>query len=154
MVTDMHGAVEREAMAGQLSDFSTETQILSESGIPGDASELSLNPHTGNLAWDLMRGGTWYTATYQPDSEFRIEGVLDLDDEMKFRYANSRVESLCATNLHASTESEHHYRVPALNGTIGITSLNTLSTPLGPTVLTLEQGGEEIQYSVEMGSSL
>lgn len=154
VIDEMHGAVERESMSGQLGDFSTETQLLSESGIPGDTSELSLNPHTGNLAWDLMRGGTWYTATYQPDSEFRIEGVLDLDDEMKFRYANSRVESLCATNLHASTESEHHYRVPALNGTIGITSLNSLSTPLGPTILSVEQGEIKTQYSVEMGSSL
>ncbi len=154
VIDEMHGAVERESMSGQLNDFATETQLLSESGIPGDSSSLSLNPHTGNLAWDLLRGGTWYTATYQPESEFRIEGALDLDDEMKFRYAESRVESLCTTNLHASTDSEHHYRVPALNGTISVASLNTLSTPLGPTTLNLVQNSVKTEYTLEMGNTL
>ena len=154
VIEEMHGAVERESMSGQMTDFTTEVQHLSESGVPGDASELSLNPHSGNLAWDLMRGGTWYTATHQPESEFRIEGVLDLDNEMRFRYAENRVESLCATDLHASVESEHHYRIPALNGTIGITALHTLSTQLGPTTLTLQQPDSSTLHVVEMGETL
>ena len=68
VIDEMQGAVERESMSGQMSDFATQTQQLSESGIPGDSAILSINPHAGNLNWDLLRGGTWYTATHQPDS--------------------------------------------------------------------------------------
>ena len=108
VIDELHGAVERENMVGQMEDLASETERLSESGAPGDAARMTIRPHTGNLGWQLLEGGTWYSATHQPDSAFRLEGVLDLDDTMRMRHAEHTIESLCATDLHASSESLNH----------------------------------------------
>mgnify|MGYP003306812651 FL=1 len=105
VIDELHGAVERENMVGQMEDLASETERLSESGTPGDTAQLTIRPHTGTLGWDLLEGGTWYSATHQPDTTFRLEGVLDLDNTMRLRHAEHRIESLCATDLHASAES-------------------------------------------------
>jgi hypothetical protein len=153
VINELHGAAERGLMVGQMEDLSAETLRLSESGVPGDAAKMTIRPHTGNLGWQLLEGGTWYTATHQADSSFRLEGVLDLDDSMRFRHPEHRVESLCATNLHASSESNHHYRVPILDGTLTATPLQSLTTPLGPRELTFQQGGVSTSQSLEMDAT-
>ena len=101
VIDELHGAVERENMVGQMEDLAAETSRLSESGAPGDSAVMSIRPHTGTLGWDMLEGGSWYSATHQPETSFRLEGVLDLDDEMRMRYAEHEIESLCATDLHA-----------------------------------------------------
>ena len=141
VIDELHGAVERENMVGQMEDLASETERLSESGTPGDTAQLTIRPHTGTLGWELLEGGTWYTATHQPDSTFRLEGVLDLDDSMRFRHAEHHVESLCATNLHASAESLNHYRLPLLDGDVSATPLNALTSLLGSNEISFEQDG-------------
>lgn len=139
VIDELHGAVERENMVGQMEDLASETERLSESGTPGDTAQLTIRPHTGMLGWQLLEGGTWYSATHQPDSTFRLEGVLDLDDEMRLKHAEHRIESLCTTNLHASVESLNHYRLPILDGNVSATPINTLTTLLGSNQLGFEQ---------------
>ena len=141
VIDELHGAVERENMVGQMEDLASETERLSESGTPGDTAQLTIRPHTGTLGWELLEGGTWYSATHQPDSTFRLEGVLDLDDSMRFRHAEHHIESLCATNLHASAESLNHYRIPLLDGEVSATPLNALTSLLGSNQLSFEQDG-------------
>lgn len=148
VIDELHGAVERENMVGQMEDLASETERLSESGTPGDAARMKIRPHTGTLGWQLLEGGTWYSATHQPDSEFRLEGVLDLDDSMRMRHAEHRIESLCATDLHASAESLNHYRVPVLNGTVSATPLNALTTLLGTNELTFEHDEAIVQHII------
>jgi len=138
VIDELHGAVERENMVGQMEDLASETERLSESGTPGDAARMTIRPHTGNLGWQLLEGGTWYSATHQPDSAFRLEGVLDLDDTMRMRHAEHTIESLCATDLHASSESLNHYRLPILDATVSATPLNALTTLLGTNEITLQ----------------
>ena len=94
VIDELHGAVERENMVGQMEDLAAETSRLSESGTPGDAATMNIRPHTGSLAWDMLEGGTWYSATHQPNSAFRLEGVLDLDNQMRLRHAESYIESI------------------------------------------------------------
>ncbi len=139
VIAELHGAVERENMVGQMEDLASETERLSESGTPGDTAQLTIRPHTGTLGWQLQEGGTWYSATHQPDSSFRLEGVLDLDDSMRFRHPEHQIESLCVTDLHASAESLNHYRLPILDGEVTATPTNALTSLLGANQLTFEQ---------------
>ena len=139
VIDELHGAVERENMVGQMEDLASETERLSESGTPGDTAQLTIRPHTGTLGWDLLEGGTWYSATHQPDTTFRLEGVLDLDDTMRLRHAEHRIESLCATDLHASAESLNHYRLPILDADITATPLNALTSLLGSNQISFVQ---------------
>ena len=148
VIDELHGAVERENMVGQMEDLASETERLSESGTSGDAARMTIRPHTGTLGWQLLEGGTWYSATHQPDSTLRLEGVLDLDDSMRIRHAEHRIESICATNLHASAESLNHYRIPILDGTISATPLNTLTTLLGANELSFEHDDTTIQQII------
>jgi hypothetical protein len=148
VIDELHGAVERENMVGQMDDLAAETSRLSESGTPGDSATMNIRPHTGSLSWELLEGGTWYSATHQPDSEFRLEGVLDLDNQMRLRHAEYHIESICTTDLHASAESLHHYRIPMLNGTITATPINALTTLLGSNQLTHEVNGSETDYTM------
>ena len=139
VIDELHGAVERENMVGQMEDLASETERLSESGTPGDTAQLTIRPHTGTLGWELLEGGTWFSATHQADSAFRLEGVLDLDDSMRFRHAEHHIESLCATNLHASAESLNHYRLPLLDGDVSATPINALTSLLGSNQLSFDQ---------------
>ncbi len=148
VIDELHGAVERENMVGQMEDFASETERLSESGTPGDTAQLNIRPHTGTLGWQLLEGGTWYSATHQPDSTFRLEGVLDLDNSMRFRHAEHHVESLCATDLHASVESFNHYRLPILNGSVSATPLNALTALLGDNELSFEQDNTTVTQTI------
>ncbi|MDP6323946.1 MAG: hypothetical protein QF684_00050 [Candidatus Thalassarchaeaceae archaeon] len=148
VIDELHGAVERENMVGQMEDLASETERLSESGTPGDSAQLTIRPHTGTLGWQLLEGGTWYSATHQPDSSFRLEGVLDLDDTMRLRHAEHRIESLCVTNLHASAESLNHYRLPILDGEVTATPLNALTSLLGSNHLSFEQNDSIIEHLI------
>jgi len=148
VIDELHGAVERENMVGQMEDLAKETERLSESGTPGDSASLTMRPHTGRLGWQMLEGGSWYSATHIPDTTFRIEGVLDLDQDMRIRHPDHLVNSLCATDLHASEESLHHYRIPLINGTITATPSNTLTAALGAKSLVFEQGDVTTDYSI------
>ena len=148
VIDELHGAVERENMVGQMEDLASETERLSESGTPGDTAQLTIRPHTGTLGWELLEGGSWYSATHQPDSAFRLEGVLDLDDSMRFRHAEHHIESLCSTNLHASAESLNHYRLPLLDGDASATPINALTSLLGSNQLSFDQNGSTENHVV------
>ena len=78
-MAELQGAVDRETMQGQFTDLAQETVRLSEAGLPGDRSEMMIQPHTGDVSWNLRRGGTWYTATLVEDQSLRLNSMNDLD---------------------------------------------------------------------------
>ena len=145
VIDELHGAVERRTMEGQMLDLAAETNRLGESGSVGDTATMTLQPHSGELGWSLNRGGTWYTATHQPYTEFRLDDALDLDDTIRFRHASTTVESICMTDLRASLAMPHHYRMPMIDGTISATPTSALSGALTDAELTLTQGANTVR---------
>ncbi len=152
LIDELHGAVERETMGAQMEDLAAETTRLSESGVVGDEAKMDVRPHTGILSWSMLQGGTWYSATQQQDSEFRIEGALDLDDDIRIKYPLYEVETMCITDLRASTEALFHYRIPLANLTLSATSYTSIESGLGNYDLTFEQGVTETTYKMPSDS--
>jgi len=150
LIDELHGAVERQNMGAQMEDLAAETTRLSESGVIGDEANMDVKPHTGLLGWSMLHGGTWYSATLQQNSEFRIEGALNLDDEIRIRYPQNEVEVMCMTDLRASAEALSHYRIPLANLTLTATSYASIESGLGPYDLSFEQG-IETSYQIPNG---
>ncbi|MBO58147.1 MAG: hypothetical protein CMA77_04030 [Euryarchaeota archaeon] len=155
VINEKHGSVERQAMAGQMSDLAAETVRISETGLPGDSATLPLRPHSGDLGWNFERGGTWYSVSFVEGGSLRLDDLLDLDDSVRFRYPTGEVSSICFSDLRASNEALWNYRIPSLNGTILATPITTLQQPLDATTVThLHGDGTETEISLRPGETL
>ncbi|HJL64697.1 MAG TPA: hypothetical protein QGF70_03830, partial [Candidatus Thalassarchaeaceae archaeon] len=82
IIEELEGSIERGDMAAQMMILAEQTESLSENGMPGDSAEVKLIPLDGSLAWDVSRGGMWYSSTWQSESSFRMKGVLDFDNSL------------------------------------------------------------------------
>ena len=129
-MAELQGAVDRETMQGQFTDLAQETVRLSESGLPGDQSEMMIQPHTGDISWNLRRGGTWYTVTLVEDQTLRLNGMNDLDGVIEHRYPNGDLTSMCLTDLRAHIDAQHQHISPPINGTMLVTPVASLQSPL------------------------
>ena len=89
VIEEMEGSVERHDMASQMTLLAHETSELSERGMPGDSTHATLIPVDGNLVWDSLRGGMWYSATWTEDMSLRARGALDFDDSLEIRHPES-----------------------------------------------------------------
>ena len=67
VIEEMEGSVERHDMSSQMTLLAHETSALSERGMPGDSAQATLIPVDGELTWDSLRGGMWYSATWAED---------------------------------------------------------------------------------------
>ncbi len=153
MIDEMHGAVERQAMSSQMTDLALETVRLSETGLPGDSATVQLRPHTGELNWDLKHGGTWYSASHVEGGTLRLDGVLDLDDQARFRYPTSEVSSICFDDLRGGLGALWQVRLPDIDGTWAATPVSTLELPLASTSLTIDDEGVETNVRLPYGVS-
>jgi len=95
VIEELQGSVERHDMSSQMSLMAKQTAELSESGMPGDSTEVNLIPIDGNIVWDKTRGGMWYSATWFDDNSLRMRGALDFDDSIEIRHSESEVKSIC-----------------------------------------------------------
>ena len=129
-MAELQGAVDRETMEGQFTDLAQETVRLSEAGLPGDRSEMMIQPHTGDVSWNLRRGGTWYTATLVEDQTLRLNGMNDLDAVIEHRYPGGDLTSMCLTDLRAHIDAEHRHISPQANGKLLVTPVASLQTSL------------------------
>ena len=154
MIDEMHGAIERQAMSSQMTDLAMETVRLSETGLPGDSATVPLRPHTGELGWDLKHGGTWYSASHVEGGTLRLDGVLDLDDQARFRYPTSEVSSICFDDLRGGPGALWQVRLPDIDGTWAATPVSTLELPLASTSLTIDDEGVETDVRLPYGVSL
>ena len=99
VIEEMEGSVERHDMSSQMTLLAHQTSALSERGMPGDSTHATLIPVDGNLVWDSMRGGMWYSATWIEDMSLRARSVLDFDDVLEIRHPESFVEAVCILSL-------------------------------------------------------
>ena len=149
VINEKHGSVERQAMSGQMLDLADETVRISETGLPGDSATLPLRPHSGELGWDFIRGGTWYSVSFVEDGSLRLDDLLDLDNTVRLRYPNGEVSAVCFSDLRASKDAIWNYRIPAINGTVLATPVTTLQQPLDSTSIYLDNQGNDIEFTLK-----
>ena len=145
VIEEMEGSVERHDMASQMTLLATQTHELSERGMPGDATTAELIPVDGTLAWDSLRGGMWYSATWHEGHELRARGALDFDDQVEIRHGESRIEAVCITDLRQGVERPYRYTLHANLDNALVTVLPGLTMPLGPIELALENSTDVVE---------
>ena len=143
VIEEMEGSVERHDMSSQMTLLAHETSALSERGMPGDVAQATLIPVDGELVWDSLRGGMWYSATWAEDMSLRARGALDFDDKMEIRHPESFVEAVCISDLRLGPERPYHYTLEAVLDSAMVTVTPGLAMPLGPIDVTLVVDGEE-----------
>ena len=99
VIQELEGSLKRNDMQSQMEIMGHEITLLSESGVPGDSSQVELVPVDGELRWDRLRGGMWYSASWYEDNSFRIQGALDLDRNIDIRHAESNVQAVCYEDM-------------------------------------------------------
>ena len=144
VIEEMEGSVERHDMSSQMSLLAHETSALSERGMPGDSARATLIPVDGELVWDSLRGGMWYSATWAEDMSLRARGALDFDDTLEIRHPESHVESVCITDLRLGPDRPYYYTLEAALDKATITVTPGLAMPLGPIEVTLQEDGVEV----------
>ena len=99
IIQELEGSLKRNDMQAQMEILGHEVTLLSESGLPGDSSQIELIPVDGELRWDRLRGGMWYSASWYQGDTFRIQGALDLDRDIDVRHAESNVQAICYEDM-------------------------------------------------------
>lgn len=154
VINEKHGSIERQAMAGQMTDLAEETVRISETGLPGDSAIIPIKPHSGELGWDYTRGGSWYSVSYTDGASLRLDDLLDLDDTARIRYPTGEISSACFSDLRASASANWHYRLPAISGTVLATPISTLQQPMSTIRVTYSGGEEQSVFDLAPGDIL
>ncbi len=150
VIQELEGSLKRNNMQAQMEIMGHEVTILSESGVPGDSSQVTLIPVDGDLRWDRLRGGMWYSASWHEDNTFRINGALDLDREIEIRHAESNVQAVCYEDMRLGPDRPFIFAPAPQTDTTLVTPKHGLTIPLGPVMV--EQAG--IEYSLSIGEVL
>ena len=144
VIEEMEGSVERHDMSSQMTLLAHETSALSERGMPGDSAQATLIPVDGELTWDSLRGGMWYSATWAEDMSLRAKGALDFDDKLEIRHPESFIEAVCITDLRLGPDRPYHYTLDAALEEVSLTVTPGLAMPLGPIDIQLIEDGVEV----------
>ncbi len=147
IIQELEGSLKRNDMQSQMEIMGHEVTLLSESGLPGDSSEVELIPVDGELRWDRLRGGMWYSASWYEDDTFRIQGALDLDRHIDVRHAESNVQAICYEDMRLGPDRPFMFTPSTETDSVLITPKHGLTIPLGPVIV--EQKG--IEYSLSIG---
>ena len=147
VIQELEGSLKRNDMQAQMEIMGHEITMLSESGVPGDSSEVELIPVDGELRWDRLRGGMWYSASWYEDDTFRIRGALDLDRNIEIRHAESNVQAVCYEDMRLGPDRPFIFTPSSQADSVLVTPKHGLTIPLGPVII--EQAGEE--YSLSIG---
>ena len=150
VIQELEGSLKRNDMQAQMQIMGHEVTQLSESGIPGDSSQVELIPVDGELRWDRLRGGMWYSASWYEGDTFRIRGALDLDRDIEIRHAESNVQAICYEDMRLGPDRPFLFTPASQAEKVLVTPKHGLTIPLGPVII--DQGG--IEYSLSIGDVL
>ena len=150
IIQELEGSLKRNDMQAQMEIMGHEVTLLSESGLPGDSSEVELIPVDGELRWDRLRGGMWYSASWYEGDTFRIQGALDLDRHIDVRHAESNVQAICYEDMRLGPDRPFIFTPNTETDSVLLTPKHGLTIPLGPVIL--EQDG--IEHSLSIGEVL
>jgi len=113
VIEELQGSVERHDMSSQMTLLAKQTAELSETGMPGDSTEVELIPLDGDIVWDKTRGGMWYSATWFEENTLRVRGALNFDDTIEVRHPESEVKSICIDDLRLGPLNPYIYSIPS-----------------------------------------
>ena len=150
VIQELEGSVKRHDMEAQLTSFGHEVTILSESGMPGDKTEYELIPVDGEMRWDRVRGGMWYSASWYEDNSFRIRDALTLDNNMEIRHPEGHVQAICTEDMRLGPDRDFIYTPYSNADSYIITPAHGLAIPLGPVEISQ---GEDV-FSLKVGEVL
>ena len=150
VIQELEGSLKRNDMQSQMETMGHEITVLSEAGVPGDSSQVELIPVDGELRWDRLRGGMWYSASWYEDDTFRIRGALDLDRSIEVRHAESNVQAICYEDLRLGPDRPFIFTPFNQTDSVLVTPKHGLTIPLGPVMI--EQDG--IEHSLSIGEVL
>lgn len=152
VIEELEGSIERHDMSSQMTLLAHQTSALSETGMPGDSTEVKLIPVDGTLNWNMMQSSMWYSATWADDTSFRVQGALDYDDELRLRHPESMNTALCVDDLRLGPANPYIFTIPDWADEVLLTASPGLALPLGPIDLEVLNGSEvltEIQLMVD-----
>ncbi len=132
VIEELEGSIERHDMSSQMSLLAHQTAALSETGMPGDSTEIELIPVDGTLNWNMMQSSMWYSATWADDTSFRVQGALDYDDEFSVRHPESMNTAFCIDDLRLGPANPYLFTIPEWADSISMTASPGLALPLGP----------------------
>ena len=132
IIEELEGSIERSDMSSQMMILAQQTESLSESGMPGDSTNVELIPIDGNINWDLTRGGMWYSATWQDESTFRMKEVMDFDNNIEIKHPETFTTAICFDDLRQGPSRPFIYTAPTWADTAQIAISTGLAIPLGP----------------------
>ncbi len=147
IIQELEGSLKRNDMQAQMEIMAHEVTLLSESGLPGDSSQVKLIPVDGELRWDRLRGGMWYSASWYEGDTFRIQGALDLDRNIDVRHAESNIQSICYEDMRLGPDRPFIFTPNNQTDTVLVTPKHGLTIPLGP--VKIEHAG--IEHSLSIG---
>ncbi len=132
VIEELEGSIERHDMSSQMSLLAHQTSSLSESGMPGDSTEIELIPVDGSLNWNMMQSSMWYSATWFDDTSFRVQGALDYDDQFSVRHPESMNSAVCVDDLRLGPANPYMFTIPEWVESVTMTASPGLALPLGP----------------------
>jgi len=132
VIEELEGSIERHDMSSQMSLLAHQTAALSETGMPGDSTEIELIPVDGSLNWNMMQSSMWYSATWVDDTSFRVQGALDYDDEISIRHPESMNTAFCVDDLRLGPANPYMFTIPEWAESVSMTASPGLALPLGP----------------------
>ena len=147
IIQELEGSLKRNDMQAQMEIMAHEVTLLSESGLPGDTSQVELIPVDGELRWDRFRGGMWYSASWYEGDTFRIQGALDLDRNIDIRHPESNVQAICYEDMRLGPDRHFIFTPNNQTDTVLVTPKHGLTIPLGP--VKVEHAG--IEHSLSIG---
>ncbi|MDA8690259.1 hypothetical protein N9M86_04155 [Euryarchaeota archaeon] len=152
VIEELEGSIERHDMSAQMTLMAHQTSALSETGMPGDSTEINLIPVDGTLNWNMMQSSMWYSATWADDTSFRVQGALDYDDELRIRHPESMNTAVCIDDLRLGPSNPYIFTIPEWVDEVLLTASPGLALPLGPIEVEVLNGSEklsEIQLMVD-----
>ncbi|MDP6870318.1 MAG: hypothetical protein QGI21_06065 [Candidatus Poseidoniaceae archaeon] len=150
IIEELEGSIKRNDMEIQMRDMAHEITMLSETGMPGDRAEIDLFPVEGEMGWDRLRGGMWYSASWHEGHSMRINGAIDLDKYVEIRHPESKVATVCFEDMRLGPDRPYYYAQDNSVDAFVVTPKHGLAAPLGP--VEVVQG--DLAYEMLVGGVL
>jgi hypothetical protein len=149
VINELQGAIESSDAIVQFEDLSEHEAQLAQRGLPGSTSEIRIEPVLGKLEWDLDKAGIWFSSSWKENSELRLRGAGNFENQFDIRYPSGQLSSYCMDDLHLQFESKWKYELPAVEGNILIATKSQVTSSITSAKVSVTQGTDSITSLIE-----